>query len=202
MKDRFTRFFSFFCVFCLVLCALTIVSWARSSMNSEGFAIGHRYSRYQLAAADGSFIFVKGRLLFDSPEIEQAWREASDPDHHYDWGRIRVTWLRELGLMGPPSGATLGFGYDSSVVDTTRRALMPGIRWHRTVVQIPHWFVAALFGLGPGLWMYRRYRLRQTRFEKGQCRRCGFEMGNVYHSCPKCGERAPLPDGFPVIDPH
>ena len=171
-------------------------------MNSEGVSVAHGYSKISLAASDGSFVLVHGSLLFQSPEVEQAWRNAIDPDRTYDLDRFRITWSHDLGLMGPSAGSTLGFGYDSSIMDTTRRVMMPGIRWRRTSVQVPHWFIALLFGLGPGLWMYRRHRVRRTRLQKGLCRRCGFEMGNVYHSCPKCGERAPLPDGFPVIDPH
>ncbi len=199
MKDRLI---SIFCGFCLVVCFVVIVSWARSTVSSEGCTVGHWYSRYSLAASEGAFVFVRGKLIFDSPEIEHAWRSAIDPEHSYDWSRWRLTWSRDLGLMGPPNGSTLGFGYDTAVTDATRRVMMPGIRWHRLIVQIPHWFVAVVFGFGPGLWLYRRHRVRRSRLSKGQCRRCGFEMGNIYHSCPKCGERAPLPEGFPVIDPH
>jgi hypothetical protein len=199
MKDRLI---SFFCGFCLVLCFVVIVSWARSSMNSEGITIGHRYSRFQLSASDGAFVFARGTLLFDSPDIEDAWRNAIDPEHSYDWGRWRFTWSRDLGSMGPPSGSVMGFGFDTSVADATRRVMMPGIRWHRLIIQMPHWFVVVLLGLGPGMWMFRRQRLRRERHAKGLCRRCGFEMGNIYHSCPKCGERAPLPEGFPVMETH
>ena len=199
MKDRLI---SFFCGFCLVVCFVVIVSWARSSVNSEGITLGHRYSRYSLAASEGAFVFVRGKLVFDSNEVEQAWRSAIDPEHSYDWNRWRFTWSRDLGLMGPPNGSTLGFGYDTSIADATRRVMMPGIRWHRLILQVPHWFVAAVFGVGPGVWLFRRHRVRRARLSKGLCRRCGFEMGDLYHSCPKCGERAPLPEGFPVIDPH
>lgn len=195
MKDRLI---GIFCGTGLVLCFVTVVSWARSSVNSEGVTIGHRYSRISLAASEGAFVFVRGKLVFDTPDIEHAWRTAIDPEQTYDWNRWRTTWSRDLGLMGPPNGSTLGFGYDTSVADATRRVMMPGIRWHRLILQVPHWFVALIFGLGPGVWLYRRQRVRRTRLQKGLCRKCGFEMGNVYHSCPKCGERAPLPEGFAV----
>lgn len=199
MKERFI---SILCGLCMVLCFAVIVSWARSTVNSEGMTVGHRYARYSLAASEGAFVFIRGKLVFENPEIEAAWRGAIDPDHNYDWNRWRFTWSRDLGLMGPPNGSTLGFGYETSVADATRRVMMPGIRWHRLIVQVPHWAVVLVLGVLPGTWLYKRYRIRQSRVTQGLCRKCGFELGNVYHSCPKCGERAPLPDGFPVIDPH
>lgn len=199
MKERLI---SILCGTGLILCFVTVVSWARSTVNSEGIIVGYRYARYQLAASEGAFVFVRGKLMFDNPEIEQAWRAAIDPEHTYDWNRVRTSWSRDLGPVGLPDGSTLGFGYNTSVADATRRVMMPGIRWHRMIVQVPHWFVTLIFGLGPGLWLFRRHRVRRSRLSKGLCRKCGFEMGNVYHSCPRCGERAPLPDGFPVINPH
>jgi hypothetical protein len=199
MKDRFA---SFFCGLCLVLCFIVVVSWARSSVSSEGMTIRRRYSVLSLAASEGTFVLVRGKLIFDSPEVEQAWRAAIDPEKIYNWDRWRFTWARDLGMMGAPGGSTFGFGYDASVSDATRRVMMPGIRWHRTIIQIPHWFVITLLGVGPGFWMYRRHRVRRERLSRGLCRKCGFQMGDLYHSCPRCGERAPLPDGFPVIDPH
>ena len=143
---------------------------------------------------------LRGKLVFESPDIEQAWRSAIDPQQSFDWERWRVTWSRDLGLMSPPSGSTLGFGYDVLTTDAMRRVMMPGIHWQRTILLIPHWSIVLLMGIGPGMWLYRRQRVRRTRVSKGLCRRCGFEMGNLYHSCPQCGERAPLPEGFQVIE--
>ena len=197
MKERLI---SILCGICLLLCFVAIVSWARSTYNSEGFTVGHRYTKFSVSASEGAFIIVRGKLVFDSPDIEQAWRSAIDPQQSYDWERWRVNWAHDMGLMSPPSGSTLGFGYDVLTTDTMRRIMMPGIHWRRVIVQIPHWSVVLLMGLGPGLWLYRRQHMRRARAAKGLCQRCGFEMGNVYHSCPKCGERAPLPEGFQVIE--
>src|SRR4051812_6489935 len=198
MKDRLI---TIGCGLCLVLCFAVIVSWARSTVSSEGITIGHQYGRSSLAASDGAIVFIRGSLVFDSPEIEQAWRSAIDPQKSYDWAKWRFTWSRDLGLVGPPGGTTLGFGFDTSVADNNRRTMMmPGIRWHRMIIQVPHWALILLFGAAPGVWLVRRGQARRERVQKGLCRKCGFEMGDVYHSCPKCGERAPLPEGFPVIE--
>jgi hypothetical protein len=197
MKERVV---SFLCGLCLVLCFGVVVSWARSTVSSEGIQVFRRYSRFSLAASEGALICVRGELVFDNNEIEHAWRSAIDPDGTVDWGRWRVTWARDLGSIGLPNGSTFGFGYERTISDATRRAMMPGVRWHRTILQIPHWALVLLTGLMPGWWLYRRTRVARERAAKGLCRKCGFELGNVYHSCPKCGERAPLPDGFPVIE--
>jgi hypothetical protein len=198
MKDRLL---SIFCGVGMVLSFATVVSWARSTVSSEGITLGHRYSRISLVASEGSLLVARGRLSFDSPQIEQTWRNAIDPEKNYDWSRWRFTWSRDLGSVNLPSGTFMGFGIESTIVDATRR-LMPGIHWHRTTVQVPHWAVVMVMGAAPATWLYRRQRARWTRVSRGLCRKCGFEMGNIYHLCPKCGERAPLPEGFPVIDPH
>jgi hypothetical protein len=195
MKDRLLIVFY---TVCLVLCFATIVSWARSTVSSEGFALRHRYAQFSMAASDGAIIVLRGHMVFADDATEKAWRAATDPDRNGSgW---RLNWARDLGSISLPSGTLFGFGFSSTTTDSTRRVIMPGVKWQRTVVQIPHLFFVMLFGLGPGYWFFRREQRRRARLKEGLCRRCGFVMGDVYHSCPKCGERAPLPEGFSVIE--
>jgi hypothetical protein len=194
------RLLTIFCGVCMLLSFAAIVSWARSTVSSEGVTIGHRYSRVSLMASEGAILIIRGKLIFESEAVERAWRAAIDPDHSIDWNRWRVIWSRDMGLVSLPNGTLLGFGFDSAITDNTRRVMMPGLKWKRTTVQIPHWAIVMLTGVAPGVWLYRRQRVRRSRLSRGLCRKCGFEMGELYHCCPKCGERAPLPEGFPVIE--
>jgi len=197
MRDRLINSF---CGVCLLLCFTVIVSWARSNVSSESMILGNGYTRYYLVASEGELMFARGKLVFDSSDIEQAWRSVADPDNTVFLNRWRFAWSREQASFGPINGSVLGFGYQAIVVDTMRRVMMSGVRTHRLVIEAPHWAVALLFGVGPGWWLYRRHRASHARLDQGLCRKCGFEMGNVYHSCPKCGTRAPLPEGFPVME--
>jgi hypothetical protein len=139
-------------------------------------------------------------MTFANDEIERAWNKANEAERGAPSSSWRLTWGRDLGSVTMQSGTFFGFGYFASTTDSTRRIIMPGVKWQRTVIQVPHWFLIVLTGLGPGYWFFRREKNRRARMAQGLCRKCGFMMGDVYHSCPKCGERAPLPDGFSVIE--
>jgi hypothetical protein len=196
MKDRLLIIFY---TVCLVLCFATIVSWARSTVSSEGFSLRHRYAQFSMAASDGAVVVLRGHLVFADDATERAWRAAVDPGRNAAFSQWRPNWARDLGSLTMTSGTFFGFGYYTTTTDSTRRIIMPGVKSQRTILQIPHWFFVMLFGLGPGYWFFRREQKRRSRLKEGLCRRCGFVMGDVYHSCPKCGERAPLPEGFSVI---
>jgi hypothetical protein len=112
-------------------------------------------------------------------------------------------WSRDMMVISSLDSSFLGFGAESVVIDPPwRRFFIPGLSSRRTLVQVPHWFVILLLGGLPAWWLMRRGRIQRDRTRQGLCQRCGFEMGNLYHLCPKCGERAPLPEGFSVIQTH
>jgi hypothetical protein len=79
-----------------------------------------------------------------------------------------------------------------------RRRQIAGVSWRRTLVQVPFWSVATLTGAWPALWLWKLARIRSARGAMGLCRQCGFDLAGVYYSCPKCGQRLPLP-AFEVI---
>lgn len=59
-----------------------------------------------------------------------------------------------------------------------------------TLVAIPCWFLATLFGILPVHWLLRgrRNRLRQQRLRQGMCVHCGYDLRASKERCPECGE--------------
>ncbi|HEX3357411.1 MAG TPA: hypothetical protein VHS31_10610 [Tepidisphaeraceae bacterium] len=199
MKERVAIFF---CGLSLLLCFATIVSWARSTTDYESVALSNQVNSYNFSASNGAAYLIHTEYVYDSPEIERVWKDIANPTHSPDWTKMKVSWSHESGVLDSLNHTVLGFGVASTTSDYSRRIMVPGIHLHTTVLQVPHWAIVLLTGLAPGYWFYRRNQLRQARVTSGLCRKCGFEIGNVYHCCPQCGERAPLPDGFAVIETH
>jgi hypothetical protein len=138
--------------------------------------------------------------MFDSPQAEEDWRDIMGIDRFHDSDSWSFNWSRDMIALSSLDNSFLGFGYESMVINPPqRRFFIPGVSSQRTLVQIPHWFVIVLFGGFPTWWLMRRGRIQRQRAKLGLCRRCGFEMGTLYHLCPKCGERAPIPESFPAI---
>jgi hypothetical protein len=59
--------------------------------------------------------------------------------------------------------------------------------WAMTV---PHWLVALMFLILPGIALRRRVtaRRRQRRLENRQCQHCGYDLRASGAHCPECGK--------------
>jgi hypothetical protein len=168
-------------------------------MNCEGVSIWHHRCENIIEANQGMILFSRSHQVFDTPEAEANWREAVGVERWRDADSWNVNWSRNMIAIASLDNSFLGFGARSEVIDAPRRYFsIPGVAWQKTLVQVPHWFVILLIGGFPTWWLMRRSRIHRNRAKQGLCQRCGFEMGTLYHLCPKCGERAPLPEGFSV----
>ena len=179
--------------FMIVLCGTAIVFWARSMITSEGASALQGYTRYSVTSHEGSVIFARNALTFDTSDAEALWRRWSDPDNSIDRSRWRFATATDVSNVTPPRFGALGFGYDRSEGAFSRWPFNAGATWHRTLIQVPYFALVAITGAFPILILSRRSRLQRERLAQGQCLRCGFEMGDTYHLCPVCGQRAPLP---------
>jgi hypothetical protein len=196
MKDRIL---TLLCLLGLLLSFGVLVSWARSTMNCEGVTIWRHQCENIIEANQGTILFSRSHLVFDTPEAEANWRALMGPERLRYGDSWNSSWSRNMVVIASLDNSFLGFGAQSQVIDPPRRRFtIPGVAWQRTLVQVPHWFLILLIGGFPTWWLMRRSRIHRDLVKQGLCRRCGFEMGTLYHLCPKCGERAPLPEGFPV----
>ena len=97
------------------------------------------------------------------------------------WRGVYVVWQPcEFDILGDPSWSILGFAY------------VPGLEVAWLVV-IPHWFVCALTGILPAIWLRRYRRARRLRSDgMPHCAQCDYNLtGNVSGICPECG--TPIP---------
>jgi hypothetical protein len=190
------RILASLCILLALLCCSSIITWARSYVSAEAVALSRRFEGYRLIGSDGRVLLSHGNLHFASPEVEQLWRSGIDPN--IDIRKWSFSVLSEISPMPAVDNSVLGFGFQKAEFDMLRRRQIEGVTWHRTIVQVPYWFVAIITGAWPAAWLWKLSRSRSRRVEMGLCRRCGFDLAGVYYSCPKCGQRLPLPP-FEVI---
>jgi hypothetical protein len=62
--------------------------------------------------------------------------------------------------------------------------------WHDFLLVIPLWVPALLFSVAPSIWVIRLGHLR-TRFRRGLCLVCGYDLRASRERCPECGEPIP-----------
>jgi hypothetical protein len=80
---------------------------------------------------------------------------------------------------------SLGFGYARIDYNYDGQKL-------RRALYVPHWAIAALLGVMPGLWLLGAYRARLPR--AGHCPRCGYDLRATPGRCPECGAGAAAGD--------
>ena len=178
---------------CLViagLCLASIIGWARSYVSAEAISASRRFQRYAVISNDGCLALTYGRLVFETPDAEQAWRSGIDPAANVD--RWSFVILHELNQIPSAEKQFLGFGAQSWDFPMTRRGTISGVTLVRSLVQFPFWFATLLSGAWPAAWLWKLSRLRRSRVQLGLCRKCGFDLAGIYYSCPKCGQRIPL----------
>jgi len=186
-----------FVLLTLFSCASVIV-WARSYVSAEAVSASRRFERYTVLGADGRVLVAHGEIRFANDEVEQIWRSGLDTGAILvpDQNRWSFALIHDVSAVPFVDRSFMGFGAQKSEFEMARRRIR-GVTWARTIIQMPWWFITAVTGAWPALRMWKLAHLRQLREERGLCRKCGFDLAGVYYSCPKCGQRLPLP-GFQV----
>src|SRR4051794_33386951 len=95
-----------------VLCALALLSWARSLVSAEGVYVGRGTFRSTVVASEAVLVIDVRRMAFDDDAAAQRWRDRVDPDHSRDWTHWRMAWLHDMNGATAPERAGLGFGFD------------------------------------------------------------------------------------------
>lgn len=180
-----------------VLFSVAFVFCARGMIASERIRLEKRPINYSLYSQEGSLLFVRSEAKFLTPEAADAYLRffnlMSTGDTEWRWS---VT--TDLPAFRSPASTVAGFGYEFSEGEAMGRIFRSGIRREQTLLRIPMWFILGCLGIWPGVRFWRQSKLRTERQQKGLCLKCGFNLQGIYHHCPKCGTRAPIPTGFPV----
>jgi len=166
MRRTVRHLFTMLSVLSLLLCVATWVLWVRSYWRIDGISNERNDDRGGKEIAVES---VRGQVLIMSLGRDDLWpgirgwesihRPLSD-DENYDW--TTAPWH--------------GFGMT---------------HWgHRTnrfvMVAIPHWGLAAAFGLVPAARCFSTARARSRR-RRQRCESCGYDLRASPERCPECG---------------
>jgi len=179
------------CLILAGLCVACVIGWARSYVSAEAISASRRIQRYLIISNDGCVALSYGRFEFETPDSEQLWRGGIDHSSNVDRWSFAI--LHELNQIPSPDKQFLGFGAQRWEYAMTRRGTISGVTLTRSLVQFPFWFATILTGAWPAAWLWKLSRVRRTRAQRGLCRKCGFDLADVYYSCPRCGQRIPLP---------
>jgi hypothetical protein len=66
------------------------------------------------------------------------------------------------------------------------RDTAPRLGTDATIVVLPLWFLAVVFGVGPAI-AATRWRRRRRERRRGLCQRCGYDLRASPDRCPECG---------------
>jgi|GEM_PF-4778000 len=180
-----------------LLFAIAFVFGARGVVAGDAIRLDRRGLGYGLFSQDGALVFMRQQTFFQNRGIETVYRRLWNPnfvqDENWHW-RIQT----DQSFYPTPETTILGFGYDHLKGEYVGRGFRPGLSRERTIFRVPMWFILFALGIWPGIRYWRRSKLHQIRNEQGLCLKCGFDLKGIYHHCPKCGTRAPIPSGFPV----
>ncbi len=176
----------------LIICCASAVFWARGLMAAEGFVARYGTGFISVSSTDGVVVTVVQRILFADADAEQRYREWADPYGAVPWNHWRFYVLNDTNATPAMPDAIAGFSFQRMSGQGGRRVGLRGVTWYRWMAQTPHWAIILVTCIAPAMRLYRSHRVRRDRLEQGLCLKCGFAMGDVYHSCPVCGERRPI----------
>ena len=58
-----------------------------------------------------------------------------------------------------------------------------GLKITERIISVPFWFITLL----SGLWLIRVFLKWRSRFPKGHCQKCGYDLRATPERCPECG---------------
>jgi hypothetical protein len=185
----------------IVLLAV-VVSWVRTRCVFDQVLFFTRYERdlnrydvvgYEVEVTDGG-VFVKREVgLFFHPHAIASRIRYPQPKR-FSWEVRRPAELRRyfntVSLLEHPDRVA-GFAFARKVYHDDPHALDGSVRnW---AVLVPHWMLAAVFGVLPMVnvarWAgrVRRRRVARRRVARGACGRCGYDLRGTTGLCPECG---------------
>ena len=156
----------------LALLSVCASAWVRSEFASDAVYVW----RFEAGGTTVKNLMVysdRGRLAVIYRVSENVARLPADHRWHH--------------ISNHPFGAY-------AEVDWFRYRHTPGVAGGapaRFEVVLRFWYLAGLFAVLPGRWVYRRVF---RPWPVGVCRKCGYWLrGNVSGTCPECG--TPVPEG-------
>jgi hypothetical protein len=179
------------CAALLGMACISILLWARSLMTTEGLFAAHNFHRYALVSGEGGLELSSGSYTFESAEVQRDFLGGDDPaEAEPHW---RFNFATDIAAAREATDLSTGLDVEQFTWDMNHAQSGAGVTYTHHSIDLPYWVIVLPAGVPGAFWLARRMKVRQERIARGLCRRCGFELGDTYHCCPQCGERAPLP---------
>jgi hypothetical protein len=176
----------------LAVVAATVVLWVRGNWQCDQvnwFSQDHGVC-FSSANSVMAVMFGPNYKGPDAiPPFESGWRyqhypaksDDRDPDQDQVRCQIPTAKYHRLGW--------LGFAYDPNHLQTFNG--QPKMVWYSSHrIYFPSWSLAAIAGILPAMWCWRRRRERVRR-KFGRCVNCGYDLRGAPERCPECGEAPP-----------
>jgi hypothetical protein len=144
----------------------------------------HSETTYLLAQSHGELL-LSNTINHGDPDASETG-PASHVRHMElpkNYGLATIVWLFVIGDRLSDGAGSHGFGYMKQTDAMPDEQPGWAIFW-------PHWSMLLLTCFFPLLWLFRRWKQR-TRFKRGQCPQCGYDMRATPDRCPECGHSLP-----------
>jgi hypothetical protein len=166
------RLFNLLAVASLVLCAATVVLWARSywvvdilsrsAVKSDQVAVGT-----YLWSQQGSCGLNRGTATDDQGAIARQL-----PGHGWQWGTTSTEYTIKTW-----------YGFRFQRLDDRNGT----VAFRSTIVCVPHWLLNFIFAVCPSWWLLGERRRRAALRAVGWCKKCGYDLRATPERCPECG---------------
>ena len=154
------RLFTFAAVVSMTLCVMALVAWPVGYWRRV--YVYYRFGAIQVGVQTHAGTMSLGIYEYPRPALMNGWG-----------GAVR-------GLEADDYEGLFNFGHLHSPPRRIGDNLYDG--WW-----CPHWFLVALLGATPAMWVVR-FRRRREWLLRGRCRKCGYDMRATPERCPECGE--------------
>jgi hypothetical protein len=189
------------CATLLGVACISVLLWARSLMTTEGLFAAHNFHRYALVSGEAALEFSSGAYEFDGEAARRNFL-GEEPGAAANERRWRFGFATDIAAQRESTDLSTGLDVEQFTWDMNHSWSSTGVYYTHHSFDVPYWMIVLPAGVPGAIWLTRRLKTRQERIQRGLCRRCGFELGDTYHCCPQCGERAPLPPAAPAAAPR
>jgi hypothetical protein len=164
----------------LLFFVLSICLWCRSHYAMHTVSWGTPYDNKAISLwVDRISI---NHQLFNLPDnvSGKEWMDfSSNPPHDYPTFVILESPDRKVHAK------YTGYGFTLYWHVRTKPGILPATTEVRAIA-FPIWWLVALFGLAPLIWLIRRIR-RARKIPAGHCRNCRYDLRAGHAVCPECG---------------
>jgi hypothetical protein len=173
----------------MVLWILVVILWVRSHFVADVYYRGYVIRTEAPVVEHHWFTSARGGLSY-SRDIDLSQTNAGALFWWECQTRAQRGWSTQDAKPSEPSRGSRGWrvggiGYTRMEV---RHRLM-GLIGHTQLFEVPHWLVALMAAVLPGIDAARIFRRRHRRAQK-LCFSCGYDLRATPEQCPECGHEA------------